>query len=111
MNRAFEKINQWNLELESSEDPPLNRDMVFDAWLSGNDLLVANWGGRSLVKLGKNENEILLKEKPPFTVHWCVEWKRNIYAFSSRIDPPQSIIPILRRVGDNEIIWSADSTD
>lgn len=90
-------LRTWNKLLKQyPDDPPLNRNMIFDADYLNGKLVIAYWGNRSFELFsGRNERKILKKFDPPWAPHWVAFEGKTVYLFASCIEAGKNPRPQL----------------
>jgi len=104
-------IGEWkNVINPSAEQPPLNRNMIFDADFKDGRLVLANWGNRSFDLISDDGNhDILVQQEPPLVPHWVAFFQGDLLLFSSSIQmdgsAPKPRLVRYAQDGFQEVIW------
>ena len=108
-------LKTWeHLLLPAPDDPPLGRNMIFDADYLKGDLLIGYWGNRSFELLPADNKKIILKKfDPPWAAHWVAFDGKDIYLFASSIEAGRNPRPKLLKYNDEQNgkiteVWAVD---
>ena len=84
----------------------MNRNQVFDADYSNEELLLSYWGRRSFDLInasGKRKSE-------PYTPHWVALWNKEKLLFSSQLvfdgSTPNPHLTLLNEQNNHRVIWN-----
>lgn len=112
-NHQGEIIKYWkNLTLDSVDDPPLNRNQIFDIDFQDDKLLLANWGNRSFdIIENENQRRIIVDLDTPLAPHWVAHFGNLKLLFASLLvmDGTNPKPHLLMENEENEIItiWTS----
>jgi hypothetical protein len=105
-------LNQWNELIDQKvENPPMNRNQVFDADYSNGDLLFSYWGRRSFDLIDSNGiRQIILQQSEPLTPHWVAFWNKEKLLFSSKLifdgSTPKPHLTLMNEQNNQRVIWN-----
>jgi hypothetical protein len=102
-------IQKWNSLLKDGpEDPPLNRNQIFDADYRNGKLLIAYWGNRSFEMITEKEGRIVIKKlSSPWASHWVTFDDNVMYLFASSIEAGKNPRPrLLKYDGHFTEVWT-----
>lgn len=105
-------LKQWNELIDGSvENPPLNRNQIFDADYSNGELLLSYWGKRSFDLINASgKRQTILQQKEPLTPHWVAFSDNEKLLFSSKLifdgSTPKPHLIILNGQNDKKVLWS-----
>jgi hypothetical protein len=105
-------LKQWNDLIDPTvENAPMNRNQVFDADYSKEDLLLSYWGGRSFDLINASgKRKIILQQNAPYTPHWVAFWSKEKLLFSSQLifdgSTPKPHLSLLNEQNNQSVIWN-----
>lgn len=108
-----EIIKYWeNLTLGSVDDPPLNRNQIFDIDFQDGELLLANWGNRSFETMeNEGKRKAIIDLETPLAPHWVAHFGNRKLLFASWLvmDGTNPKPHLLMENDENEIIsiWTS----
>lgn len=106
-----EVIEYWNnLLLDDVNNPPLNRNQVFDIDYQNGELLLAYWGNRSFDAIHSNgQRKTIIQFENPITPHWLTYFgdKKILFASALIMDGSNPKPHLLMQNEENKIkkIW------
>lgn len=107
-----EILKQWNDLIDPTvENAPMNRNQVFDADYSKEDLLLSYWGRRSFDLINASgKRKIILQQSEPYTPHWVAFWNKEKLLFSSKLifdgSTPKPHLSLLNEQNNQSVIWN-----
>ncbi|RUA34639.1 MAG: hypothetical protein DSY77_04505 [Bacteroidetes bacterium] len=105
-------LGQWNDLIDQKvENPPMNRNQVFDADYSDGELLLSYWGRRSFDLIDANrKRQIILQQSEPLTPHWVAFRNKEKLLFSSKLvfdgSTPKPHLVLLNHKNQTQVVWN-----
>ncbi|MFZ1705861.1 MAG: hypothetical protein WAT79_16060 [Saprospiraceae bacterium] len=105
-------LGQWNDLIDQKvENPPMNRNQVFDADYSNGELLLSYWGRRSFDLFDANrKRQIILQQSAPLTPHWVAFRNKEKLLFSSKLvfdgSTPKPHLVLLNDKNQTRVVWN-----
>tara|TARA_R110000744_G_scaffold81463_3_gene160094 strand:+ start:88 stop:1014 length:927 start_codon:yes stop_codon:yes gene_type:complete len=105
-------IKQWDDLIDPAvENAPMNRNQVFDADYSNEELLLSYWGRRSFDLINASgKRKIILQQSEPYTPHWVALWNKEKLLFSSQLifdgSTPKPHLTLLNEQNNHRVIWN-----